>query len=141
MKEKPICDSKFWNDCVPYLKNINEDNCCTVIALAIVTGEPLDSCFRYMSLFGRVPRKGMYIEETKFALSKSKKYKFIFREFEKPMTIKSFCKEHPKGKYYVRVSGHILAIIDSVVYDHSDRPLRRITHAWRVYNKEEIKNT
>lgn len=119
-----------------YLDSIREDKCCTVIALAIVTGEPLDKCFKFMSLCGREDRKGMSSKKLEVAFLKSKKYKFIHRKFEKPKTIKQFVKDHSVGTYYVCVRGHAFAIIDGVVFDHTDKPLRRIKEAWRVYKKE-----
>lgn len=133
--KSPTLNTTFHEQSKDFVKSIREDNCCTVKALAVVTGEPLDKCFEFMRLNGRITRRGMTTHQIKEALSKSKKYTFVYRNFEKPITINQFCKQYPVGSYYVCVRGHAFSIIDGVVYDFIDKPLRRIRNAWRVYVK------
>lgn len=56
------------------------------------------------------------------------------------ITIKEFTIKHPNGRCFVVVRGHALAIIDGVVYDHSEKPRRQIQAAWRVYLPEDLQN-
>lgn len=48
------------------------------------------------------------------------------------MNLSTFCKKHPRGKYYILVKGHALAIINGEVVDHTDKPKRRIRYAWKI---------
>lgn len=36
---------------------------------------------------------------------------------ERRITVEEFCKKHPKGRYFVSISGHCTAVIDGVCYD------------------------
>lgn len=48
------------------------------------------------------------------------------------MNLSTFSKKYPKGKYYILVKGHALAVIDGEIVDHTDKPKRRVRYAWRV---------
>lgn len=51
---------------------------------------------------------------------------------DKGVTLGEFCKVHRRGKYWVNVTGHALAVIDGKIYDHSYSPRRRVRYAWRL---------
>ena len=55
---------------------------------------------------------------------------------EKPMTLKRFAKENPKGAFYIIIKGHALAIIDGVIVDNLSGKLggegRQIKMAYKV---------
>jgi len=48
------------------------------------------------------------------------------------ITISRFCKKHPKGKFYVCVRGHALAILDGVPSDNTSTR-KFVCAAWRIY--------
>jgi hypothetical protein len=48
------------------------------------------------------------------------------------MNLSTFAKKHPRGKFYILVKGHALAIIDGEIVDHTDKPKRRVYYAWKV---------
>jgi hypothetical protein len=48
------------------------------------------------------------------------------------MNLSTFTKKHPRGRYYILVKGHALSVIDGEIVDHTDKPKRRIMHAWKV---------
>lgn len=55
---------------------------------------------------------------------------------EKPMTLKRFAKENPKGAFYIVIKAHALAIIDGVIVDNLNGKLggegRQIKKAYKV---------
>lgn len=48
------------------------------------------------------------------------------------MTLSTFSKKYPRGKYYILVKGHALAVIDGEIVDHTDKPKRRVYYAWKI---------
>jgi hypothetical protein len=48
------------------------------------------------------------------------------------MTLSTFAKKFKRGKFYILVQGHALAVIDGEIVDHTDKPKRRIRYAWKV---------
>ena len=130
-------DDSFWSQVVKYNKHIGEKNSCTVVSLAVVTGQPLDKCYKFMSKFGRKIGIGMSTEQLQNAFNSMSNYKFVYRKFENGMSLRTFCAMYPTGTYFLCVRGHALSMVDGVVYDHTEKPRRKVKHAWRVY---KIKN-
>ena len=54
------------------------------------------------------------------------------KKVERSMTVGTFIKEHNKGKFYVIVRAHALAVVDGVIIDHSEGLRRPILKAWRA---------
>lgn len=58
---------------------------------------------------------------------------------DKPMTLKRFAKENPKGAFYILVRGHALAIIDGIIVDNLQGKCagegRQIIKAYKVTGK------
>jgi len=48
------------------------------------------------------------------------------------MTLSTFARKYSRGKFYILVKGHALAVIDGEIVDHTDKPKRRINFAWKV---------
>lgn len=126
------------------VEKMGDANCCTVIALACVTGNSYKQCYDYMRKYGRNHRDGMTTRDIERSLEGFKKFKAVKGPYSDSnrITLNQFIKKHPKGKYYVLHRGHAFAIVDGVVYDHSNKKRRQITCAYRVYdlkslNKEE----
>lgn len=52
---------------------------------------------------------------------------------QKAKTINSFCKEFPNGNWVVSVNGHVLAVVDGVPQDWTNRNNRhRVEAYWKV---------
>ena len=47
-------------------------------------------------------------------------------------TLNQFTKRYPKGRFYVSVRDHAVAVIDGVVYDYEHAGKRRIIGAWQI---------
>lgn len=119
-----------------------DTNSCTVVALSCVTGNSWKACDGYLRKYGRRYRKGMLRKQQEEAFKGLTK--FVTKESpynsSNRITIGQFLKKHPKGKFYCCVRGHAFAIIDGVLYDHSERLRRQITFAYRFYTLEEVAN-
>lgn len=123
-------------------RQLGEINDCTVTAWAKVFDCPYSKAHFYMKRFGRHHRKGMTRKQIKNAFDSVKKAKIKEGPYSASnrICVSHFCKNHPKGRYYVLVRGHAFAIIDGVVYDYYDGPRRQITYAVRVYLEKDIPN-
>lgn len=51
---------------------------------------------------------------------------------QRKMTVGSFAKAHPSGKYMVYVRAHAIAVIDGTVLDDWNSTSRRVTEAWEI---------
>ena len=52
-------------------------------------------------------------------------YTHGFRDYKLPFCedvcdLESFCRKHPKGTYVVKLSGHVVCVVDGVYYDSWD---------------------
>lgn len=67
-------------------------------------------------------------------VSRKKWEKMFFPgEKDKPrMNGERFCIEFPKGKYLLRMAGHLTVCIDGVIYDTWDCSEKCVYNAWRV---------
>lgn len=114
-----------------------ETNDCMVVSFAAVWDAPYDKAHRHMALqFKRKPRRGVpYKVGRDNAISNCPKTVMRKGPYTKEnrISLGKFCLAHPVGRYWVFVSGHALAVIDGVVYDHSHKPRRMVQIAYRVY--------
>lgn len=123
------------------LKILKDRNSCTVVALACVTGNTYQSCHNFLSKYGgRKKGKGMLPSEVIKAFTHFKHFKVKKGLYTRQnrITINQFIQKHPKGKFYCCNRNHAFAIIDGVLYDHSDKARRQITLAYRFYSKEDL---
>lgn len=99
---------------------------CTVIALAMTLDWSFGKAHRWMAKHGnRQNRSGMYIMQWRPAIeaaAKSVGKKFWEGDWHvlpngKTMTLSRFCKENPRGTFYVQVNHHAVAIVDGVMHD------------------------
>ena len=132
-----MLNKSIWDNIRDYCNNINERNYCTVVALHTVTGQPIQKCFDYMSICGRAKSRGVRSRDIADILNKSKSYRFIQKEFSPTITLKKFAETYNNGTYYVVVSGYALAVIDGVIFDFIEKPLRRVKRAFRVYENNK----
>ena len=109
----------------------NEDNDCTVVSLAFLLDLPYGLAHGIMrATAGRQHRQPAHMHLAVEA------YPAVFKEVEgmpiEGISLAEFCRVHSTGRYWVRVTGHALAVINGKVYDHSRKVRRRVTDAWRV---------
>lgn len=116
-------------------KRFNEHNDCTVITMAEVCKLEYHEAHKILrERFARKNRRGAFMRRTDFKTAMCE-YKVAEGPYsdKNRVSLAQFCKKHPVGRFYVLVRGHALAVIDGVVYDHSEKPRRIVTKAWRVY--------
>lgn len=127
-----------------------EDNDCAVQALATTANVPY--AFAHKALrgqTGRVVGKGTptialaaYLD----APGAKCRARFVRLPYGSPtygapegaagVTLRTFCRQHPKGRFYVLVRGHALAVIDGDVVDGWEgSDLRLVKAAWKVRPK------
>lgn len=56
---------------------------------------------------------------------------------EDRMNGERFCEEYPKGKYILRMAGHLTACVDGKIYDTWDCTDKCVYNAWLIPNKAE----
>ncbi len=105
--------------------NYKDRNFCTVAALALTLDWSFGKAHRHMAKHGRKNKRGMFecdwrpaIEAA--AIKEGKRFTagdWHRRADGRTMTLTRFCREHPTGTYYVKVSGHAVAIVDGVMHD------------------------
>lgn len=113
------------------MEKFSERGSCTVRTLAKVTGIELVEAFKIADAAGR--RNGCGFRSAKLIAFVNKHTEFRFID-EKPrrMSLKTFCREFPRGRYYVRIREHALPVIDGKIMDGT-RPGSIVKGAWRLH--------
>ena len=106
--------------------NYKDRGFCTVAALAMTLDWSFGKAHRWMAKHGnRKHGHGMYIMAWRPAIeAAARSVGKVFvegdyhrREDGRAMTLSRFCKEYPKGTFYVQVNRHAVAIVDGVMHD------------------------
>lgn len=123
-----------------------EKNDCTVKALAVSLAIPYDQAYLYakqrlnrrrnVGPTAKVLQRAFSFDSS-FNELKGKALKTTYKQvdgrmLDREMTIGTFAKMYSSGTYYIVVRGHALVVKDGIVFDHSDKPKRRIKMAWKV---------
>lgn len=118
-------------------KRPKQFNDCSVRALALVCNLSYDEAYAMLAKAGRKSCKRFDIADWA-AVASVHGHRFVWHPFpavrgERRMTPISFCEQHPTGRWIVRVSRQVAAVIDGVLYD--DAPMRSdrcIYGAWKL---------
>jgi hypothetical protein len=118
----------------PILEGYNKEKSnCTVVALSAVTQLPYNQCKDIAATAGRKEGKGFRSADLIefYNTNIDKRFEEVY--LEKRLNVKTFCKEYPKGRYYVRKRGHAFSVINGVVYDMTTGPTPRsfVQTAWK----------
>ena len=94
-----------------------EKSNCTVVALSAVTELPYNECKAIAATAGRKNGKGFRSADliNFFNMQIAKRFREV--DLGKRLNVRAFCKQYPKGKYYVRKRGHAFSIINGVVHE------------------------
>ena len=102
-------------------KNRND---CTVVAVAIACGVGYDTAYDALAGLGRICSKGFWFPS---GIRTVKHGDILGRHFhwaplqavkgERRITPQRFCIDHPLGCYVLRLSGHVVTVVDGIVYD------------------------
>lgn len=138
----------------PATKMEKDTNYCTVTALSATLGISFDTAYDFASkewnrsrgrgvgtltLLGSFPQ-AVGKDYSKMILDSVVTRVVAEQDYKQPdgsiktrdMNLSTFSKKYPKGKYYILVKGHALAVINGEIVDHTDKPKRRVRFAWKV---------
>ena len=138
----------------PATKLQGDSNYCTVTALSASFSVSADEAYEYAAtVWNRKRAKGVrtltmlstFPQAEGFSQAKEILTKDVIRVkaeqdykqsdgsiITRSMNLSTFAKKHPRGRFYILVKGHALAIIDGEIVDHTDKPKRRVYYAWKV---------
>lgn len=126
-----------------------ERNDCSVRAVAIALGKPYPEVHAAFKANGREDRHGTFTCITRAVLCQSganvvelslplHTYSPVDNGWQVKYrrtggwTVASFVRSHKRGRYIVRVNGHMFAVLDGVVYDHAGGSRRQVLEVWEV---------
>jgi hypothetical protein len=130
-----------------------ETNDCTVKALSVALAIPYDQAYLYakrslnrrpnVGPTGKVLQRAFSFDKA-FTELKGKAIKTTYKQvdgrmLDRDMTIGTFVRVYSSGTYYLVVNKHALVVKDGIVFDHSDKPKRRVKMAWKVEPTAESK--
>ena len=110
-----------------FSRSFRETNDCTVRALSNGCHIPYPQAHNILRKhYDREHRKGMFFSHIMEVLCSE----FISHDAHKngTMTISQFCKRFPKGRYFVTIRRHAIAIVDGVPQDWTTTKSRH--HVW-----------
>ena len=138
----------------PVTKLIGDTNYCTVSALSATFGVSANDAYEYAAVAWKRRRgRGVttnvmlqsFPQAEGFSYAKEVMGKDVIRvkaeqDYKQPdgsiktraMNLSTFAKKFKRGKYYILVQGHALAVINGEIVDHTDKPKRRIRYAWKI---------
>lgn len=122
----------------------DEDNDCSVYALALACGVPYPIAHQWLAERGRKFGKGFPVGSIVYSASE-KREEFLAGcralKIQPPeKTIRAFIKAHAKGRFLLFVTNHVLAVVNGKVYDSANKRLRtKIKHVYYVFTPEEWK--
>lgn len=107
-------------------RDYKDRNFCTVAALALTLDWSFGKAHRWMAKHGkRKHRNGVYIHRWQPAVTAAAQS--VGKQFNdgdyhvlpngKTMTLSRFCKEYPRGIFYLQVNRHAVAVVDGQMLD------------------------
>lgn len=116
---------------------IDDENNCTVRALAITAGIPYKKADEIVTSIGRKRNHGLPVNKFPDLIQKIREHKIKIDMLDhNPITIQRFIKENPIGRFFVCTNRHALAICDGVIYDaHINKPRQRLLWVFKIESK------
>lgn len=95
---------------------------CTVRALCAVTGKDWYTIYDVLTAIGRkqaIPFPCIKLHEYDYYVEifDAKRYKVKRERGKKALNVERFCKEHPTGKYILRLAHHKMGIVNGEYYE------------------------
>ena len=159
IKDELFCDTIVMSEKESVLAK-SERNDCVVRAFMVVLDMTYDKTHAWVRKeFNRVNRSGVYTSRylknvlgrmkngkriTLFGVSPGHSYSFGDKELFNPKykgkktcySVKSFMEDYPKGRFFIIVKGHALALVDGVLYGNGSEQFngfrRRIHYVVKV---------
>ncbi len=130
----------FTKEVMDVVEREKDYNNCSVVALHVVTGKPYKECYDFMKTFRKSKSKRVSLKGVEDSLTRQKGVSVKMLEYStsNKISIKKFVESYPEGTYYCQSHGHAFAIVDGVLFDHSDKPRRMIFKAMQVSKVGEV---
>lgn len=116
-------------------KAIGETNDCTVIATALITGWEYGDARQYLAELGRKPGCGFNTQLIArslggigFGVTKLSPYRPGGAQY----TMTTIGRRYRSGRYFVRIKGHVAAMVDGQVLDWTAGRRHKVTGVWKV---------
>lgn len=117
----------------PKGKNVGD---CVKRALALLTDEPYREISLALNRLKKETGAQTFNEDINWKEYVKRrgwvKISFPVKRGHKRMNGKRFCRKYPKGKYLLRMAGHVTACVDGVIYDTWDCSGKCVYVAWEV---------
>jgi len=121
--------------------SIKSNKDCMIRAVVNISGQEYDKVHKLMYKNGwrasRKRSKGKWENQITKTLDelglKYERCSFPGEKGKKRMTAKTLTKQDPKGKYIIRVAGHVAAVCESTLLDTWDCSEKCIYFAWKIY--------
>lgn len=105
---------------------------CTIRALTMATGKDWES------VYAGVTAMGFYLADMPSAnhvwgayLKKQGFSRHIVDDHEKDVyTVEDFCKDNPRGLYVLGMDGHVVCIVDGMIFDSWDSRYEKPIYYW-----------
>ncbi|AZF89629.1 hypothetical protein [Pseudomonas phage Pae01] len=118
-------------------RRYGETNDCMVVSFAVVWNTTYEKAHQHLKVkCKRGYRQGATQKRFSYADTWCPKTRMLYREDAKDKTLRQFAEENPEGRFWIAVKGHAIAIIDGVLYDHTNDKRRTIWHCWQVWPGE-----
>lgn len=127
---RPLVDSATW-----YAFS-RETNDCTVSALAISARVSYRASYAFWAWKGRRPQSGVYVPRhlptlvRRYGKLPVRLSPVPFRP--RSITLKTFLRRFPEGRYFVLLCNHAVAVADGTAFDWNESTRRLVIGAWRV---------
>jgi hypothetical protein len=95
---------------------------CTLRALCAVTGKSWNELYDIMSDLGKklaCPFNSIEIQDFDYhtKLFGMERHKVTREKGKKALNVEKFCKEHPEGKYILRLANHLMGVVNGEYYE------------------------
>lgn len=107
---------------------------CVVRAVALTCGYEYDHAYDLMASAGRKSSNGMEKKHwQKWMNDRFTKHSFPAVKGQQRMNLQTFAEQHPTGKWFVQMAGHITSVIDGVIMDDFRPDLQMCVYAaWKI---------
>ena len=109
-----------------------ENNDCTVRSLAIAAVIPYATAWQIAAGIGRRTNRAFNMEQLMEKARGVLGLNFNKITFSPPLQIEDFITKYPSGRYIVCTKWHTCVVVDSVVYDSSEKSMGAITLAYEM---------
>jgi hypothetical protein len=112
-----------------------DDNYCTVIATSTVCEMSYDRAYKKLQRVGRKHRRGTWML---YEVIRRQGYDMQEVANTKSMTVSKFAELYPRGTYLLHVRGHVVAVVDGIINDHTSEEVLKRKSKRRIKNCHEI---